>query len=181
MSKLLLASVAAIGLLLAGPQKASAQTVFACVSSAANSPIIIEPTANANCPPNTPTITWTKVTLSTTPGPIAERQYNCFAQQVENDITFVASDFGFGTTLPTGTTPFSSFLLQPGLYQASLSIASVTIQPPQISSSQGFTIRYNSVTDNTNPPWFIPSTASTSPSPVIGDRLFSVTEPTTSV
>jgi hypothetical protein len=47
MSKLLLATVAAIGLLLAGPQKASAQTVFACVSSAANSPIIIEPTADA--------------------------------------------------------------------------------------------------------------------------------------
>ena len=47
MSKLLLASVAAIGVLLAGSQKASAQVVHACVSSAANSPIIIEPTADA--------------------------------------------------------------------------------------------------------------------------------------
>jgi len=35
-SKLLLASVASIGLLLAGPQKASAQTIFACVSSIGN-------------------------------------------------------------------------------------------------------------------------------------------------
>ena len=46
-SKLLLASVASIGLLLAGPQKASAQTIFACVSSIGNIVIVA---ANTNCP-----------------------------------------------------------------------------------------------------------------------------------
>src|SRR6516165_9266037 len=71
MSKLLLASVTAIGLLLAGPQKVSAQTVFACVSSAANSPIIIEPTADAPCPPSAGGVTWTQTTLNASgpPGP----------------------------------------------------------------------------------------------------------------
>ena len=58
-SKVLLASVAAIGLLLAGPQKASAQTIFACVSSIGS--IVIEPTANAPCPPSAGGPTWTKI------------------------------------------------------------------------------------------------------------------------
>ena len=61
LSKLFLATVATIGLLLAGPQKASAQVVHACVSSAANSPIIIEPTADAPCPPSAGGQTWTKI------------------------------------------------------------------------------------------------------------------------
>jgi hypothetical protein len=119
MSKLLLATVAVIGVLLAGPQKASAQTVFACVSSAANSPIIIEPTADAPCPPSAGGQTWTKITLSQTPGPIAARQYRCGGSvgEINNNVIFSDSGIGFGTTLPVGP-PFSNFLLQPGFYQA---------------------------------------------------------------
>src|SRR6516162_5890446 len=69
--KLLFSGLAVIGLLLAGPQKASAQAVFACVSSAANSPLIIVPTAGAPCPPSAGGQTWTKVTLGAAgpPGP----------------------------------------------------------------------------------------------------------------
>src|SRR6516164_3942893 len=135
MSKLLLASVAAIGVLLAGPQKASAQVVHACVSSAANSPIIIEPTADAPCPPSAGGQTWTKITLSQTPGPIAARQYSCVPQTVPTgaNVNFLDDDIGFGTTLPigSGTVPFTNFLLQPGFYQAHLSIFSFTASPGQ--------------------------------------------------
>ena len=70
MSKLLLASVAAIGLLLVGPQKTSAQTIFVCVSSNPNN-AILGAAENGNCPPNSPTVTWTKMPLNTAgpPGP----------------------------------------------------------------------------------------------------------------
>jgi hypothetical protein len=60
-SKLLLAGVATVGLLLAGPQKASAQVVYACVSSIGNIVIVAGP--NAPCPPSAGGPTWTKVTL----------------------------------------------------------------------------------------------------------------------
>jgi hypothetical protein len=169
MSQLLLASVTAIGLLLAGPQKVSAQTVFACVSSAANSPIIIEPTANAPCPPSAGGQTWTKITLSQTPGPIAARQYNCDSQTVAvgANVSFVDTGLGFGTTLPTPIGSFSSFLLQPGLYQAHLSVsAAQSTSPPQFFAFGFFGSAF----------WLIPSG-----SPVSGDRLFQVNPPNTSV
>jgi hypothetical protein len=60
-SKLLLAGVATAGLLLAGLQKASAQVVYACVSSIGNIVIVAGP--NAPCPPSAGGPTWTKVTL----------------------------------------------------------------------------------------------------------------------
>ena len=58
MSKLLLATVAAIGLLLAGPQKASAQVIYACGSSIGSIVIVA---ANAACPPSAGGPTWTKI------------------------------------------------------------------------------------------------------------------------
>jgi hypothetical protein len=119
-SKLLLASVASIGLLVTGPQKASAQTISACVNSVTGLLYVV--TANANCPPASGNVTWTKTTLSQTPGAIASRQYNCSSlpQTVPlgTNVSFVDSGIGFGTTLPTPVGPFTSFLLQPGFYQA---------------------------------------------------------------
>ena len=65
MKKLLIASVAVIGLLLAGPQKASAEVIYACVSTIGNIAVV---TANANCPPAVGGTTWTKISLSTSAG-----------------------------------------------------------------------------------------------------------------
>src|SRR3974377_612795 len=110
-SKLLLASVAAIGLLLAGPQKASAQVVYACVSSLINISIVA---ANANCLPGA-----TKTILSA--GFLAGRAFKCAAGSVaaNANISFVPSMSGvsFGSSISTtGAAPWTSFLLQPGVY-----------------------------------------------------------------
>src|SRR6516225_9579813 len=68
-SKLLLASVAAIGLLLAGPQKASAQVIYACGSSIGSIVIVA---ANAACAPSAGGPTWTKISWNTSsPQPIS--------------------------------------------------------------------------------------------------------------
>ena len=155
-SKLLLASVAAIGLLLAGPQKASAQEIFACVSSAANSPIIIDPTADAPCPPSAGGVTWTKVTLGAagppgppgppgpqgSPGPpgpgyLAGRAFNCPLPQTIGSgvpISFQPSSLAnFGTSIsPVGTPPWTSFLLQPGIYSINLSTFFLILSPNAI-------------------------------------------------
>ena len=136
MSKLLLASVAAIGLLLAGPQKASAQVVHACVSSAANSPIIIEPTADAACPPSAGGVTWTKTTLSTTPGLPAGLALQCAVPQTiqpGGGMLFIPSLSGvsFGSAIEApGTPPFAGFLLQPGIYSINLSVFFDPTAPP---------------------------------------------------
>ena len=68
-SKLLLASIATIGLLLTGPQKASAQVVYACVSSIGNIAIVA---ANANCPPAVGGATWTKISWNATTSGVEE-------------------------------------------------------------------------------------------------------------
>jgi hypothetical protein len=131
MSKLLLASVATIGVLLAGPQKASAQTVFACVSSAANSPIIIEPTANAPCPPSAGGQTWTKVTLSTTPGALGASQFSCVSgSNLTSDgaLAGSAGTYNTGVTFGSGInyTPNGlTFLLDTGIYLVQLSVPAV--------------------------------------------------------
>src|SRR6516165_1145685 len=155
-SKLLLASVAIIGLLLAGPQKASAQVLNACVTSIGNISILAGP--------NSPCSGGTKTTLSTTPGAVAARLYDCGTQSVavNGNVSFIDSGIGFGTTLPTGTTSFTSFLLQPGFYQAHLSISFVQSNDP---SPQVFKLNG----------WLIPSAG-----PLSGDRLFSVTTANTS-
>src|SRR6516225_7337429 len=144
--KLLFSGLAVIGLLLAGPQKASAQPVFACVSSAANSPIIIEPTADAPCPPSAGGVTWTKVTLGAagppgppgppgpqgSPGPpgpgyLAGRAFNCPLPQKfpapSQAMSFQPSSLAnFGTSIsPVGTPPWTSFRLAIGIYSINLS------------------------------------------------------------
>ena len=122
-SKLLLAS-ATIGLLLAGPQKASAQVVHACVNSIGN---VVVVAANANCPPNVGSSTWTKTTLSTTPGLLAGRAFQCVFQQTiapGGSLSFIPSLSGvnFGSSISTtGTPPFNTITLQPGIYSINLS------------------------------------------------------------
>ena len=110
-SKLLLASVATIGLLLAGPQKASAQVTYACVTSIGNISIVA---ANANCLPGA-----TKTTLSA--GFLAGRAFKCGAGSVAagDNISFNPSMSGvsFGSSISTtGAAPWTSFLLQLGVY-----------------------------------------------------------------
>src|SRR6516165_8359238 len=110
-SKLLLASVATIGLLLAGPQKASAQVTYACVTSIGNISIVA---ANANCLPGA-----TKTTLSA--GFLAGRAFKCGAGSVaaNANISFNPSMSGvsFGSSIGTaGNPPRTSFNLQPGVY-----------------------------------------------------------------
>jgi len=160
--KLLLASVAAIGLLLTGPQKASAQVVYACVTSIGNIAIVA---ANVNCPAG-----GTKITLSQTPGAIAARQYNCSPepQTVANfaAVTLVDSGVSFGTTLPTPVGSFSSFLLQPGFYQAHLFTDPVEVAHGPIMSFGNF---------SPSAAWSIGGTSKLS-----GDRFFSVTTANTS-
>src|SRR3974390_2490242 len=123
-SKLLLASVAAIGLLLAGPQKASAQVIYACVNSIGNIVAVAGP--NAPCPPNVGSATWTKTTLSQTSGVFAGAAYQCVVQTTAANSAILfspsLSDINFGSAISTtGTPPWSSFLLQPGIYQIHLS------------------------------------------------------------
>jgi hypothetical protein len=163
--KLLFSGLAVIGLLLAGPQKANAQTIFVCVSSNPNN-AILGVAANGNCPPNNATVTWTKMALGAAgpPGPqgpagpvgpvgpagpagptgatgatgatgpagppgglAAGANYQCVPGQTlppGPPFSFQpAVDFvNFGSAISTaGTPPFTSFTLQPGIYQINLS------------------------------------------------------------
>ena len=191
--KLLLSGLAVTGLLLAGPQKASAQTVFACVSSAANSPIIIEPTANAPCPPSAGGQTWTKVTLSTTPGALGASQFSCVAGTIlTNDgaLAGSAGTYNTGVTFGSGInyTPNGlTFMLQPGIYLVELSVPSVlmTFAPNSGISFPSFTVTM--LENNTFFDSFIgssavvPVTASISQAsvPVNGSVLLQITVPNT--
>jgi hypothetical protein len=121
--KLLLASVATIGLLLAGPQKASAQTISACVNSATGLLYVVA--ANTSCPPSSGNVTWTKITLGTTPGgALAGAAYQCVSQQTiaaGGALNFSSSGVSFGSAISTSGSTFGSFVLQAGTYQINLS------------------------------------------------------------
>ena len=87
-------------------------------------------------------------------------------------IAFSDSGIGFGT-LPPSTPPTLSFNLQPGIYQASLSIASVRSVGAG-SQSQNFTLYLNGAASPAV--WPIANFGAHSLSSVSGaDRLFSVT------
>jgi hypothetical protein len=115
-SKLLLASVATIGLLLAGPQKASAQTISACVNSATGLLYVVA--ANTSCPPSSGNVTWTKITLGTTSGgALAGADYQCVEKQTipaGGALNFLSSGFSFGSAISTSGSTFGSFVLQAG-------------------------------------------------------------------
>ena len=66
LSKLLGSSVVVIGLLLAGPQKASADVVYACVNTTTGLLYVVS--ATANCPPPTSGATWIKINWTANAG-----------------------------------------------------------------------------------------------------------------
>jgi hypothetical protein len=112
-----------------------------------------------------------------TPGAIAARQYNCGnpAQTIQfaDNVNFVDSGIGFGSTLPTGSSVnFGAFLLQPGIYQAHLSISNVSATP----AGQSLAL-FNAINGFTPlAVWLIQNGINLS-----GDRLISVTAANTDV
>jgi hypothetical protein len=66
MKKLLIANVAVIGLLLAGPQKASADVVYACVNTTTGLLYVVS--ATTNCPSASSGATWIKINWNATAG-----------------------------------------------------------------------------------------------------------------
>jgi hypothetical protein len=174
-SKLLLAGVAAIGLLLAGPQKASAQVVYACVSSIGN--IAIVASATANCPPNVGSATWTKVTLSA--GALGASEFSCQG----GPLTFLGPLFGsVGTYTPgvsfgsgiTYTPMATTFVLQPGIYQLQLNVSQVAIQSPDGTGSIAF-LRVPVLVNGTEVVTFEEDSLVVQDSTGSGSALFSVT------
>jgi hypothetical protein len=132
-SKLLLASVAAIGLLLAGPQKASAQTIFACVSSIGNIVIVA---ANANCPPAGGGPTWTKISWNASSAQPASTTNLLFP--------FVVNANGFDTGIAISNTSADPFSTATGSGTCTLSIYSTGVTPvtfttPTIAPGTTFT------------------------------------------
>jgi hypothetical protein len=137
LSKLLGSSVVVIGLLLAGPQEASAQVINACVNSTTGLLFVVA--ANANCPPASSGATWTKISWSTgttsgTPGLPAGADFQCapqtpvshqllqFSSQSQGPLSLnPGSPLSFGTAIGVGSSPFTNVLLQPGFYQVHLS------------------------------------------------------------
>jgi hypothetical protein len=107
-SKLLLASVASIGLLLAGPQKASAQTIFACVNPTTG--LIQVVAANATCPPSWNKISWNATSSSTSPGTNLLFPYVTTATGFDTGIGISnTSQDPFGTATGSGTCTVSFF------------------------------------------------------------------------
>ena len=113
-SKVLLASVATIGLLLAGPQKASAQTIFACVNSTTG--LIKVVAATDNCPPASSGATWNKISWNATasggmPGP-TNLLYPYVLNQNGFDTGFSIANTSadpYGTATQTGTCTLSIY------------------------------------------------------------------------
>jgi hypothetical protein len=66
LSKLLGSSAVVIGLLLAGPQKASADVVYACVNTTTGLLYVVS--ATTNCPPPSSGYTWIKINWTATAG-----------------------------------------------------------------------------------------------------------------
>ena len=107
-SKVLLASVATIGLLLAGPQKASAQVIYACVTSIGNISIVAGP--NAPCPGGTK-ISWNATTSGGMPGP-TNLLYPYVLNQNGFDTGFSIANTSadpYGTATQTGTCTLSIY------------------------------------------------------------------------
>jgi hypothetical protein len=165
LSKLLLAS-ATIGLLLAGPQKASAQVLNACVSSIGNISILAGP--NAPCPGGT------KTTLSQTPGALGASAFSCDIKggnQLTNGGSLAGSavnfipgiSFGSGISYTGGPT----FMLQPGTYLVQLSVPDVFLQFQSQPGGQTATFRVQLTVNGIDSALFnIPGSINTIPNSV---------------
>ena len=166
------AALVVIGLLLAGPQKASAKAISACVASGGPlSGSIIVVAANANCPANGGGVTWTKITLSTTPGITAGAAFNCPLPQTINPggaMSFQPSSLAnFGSAIGTpGTPPFNTFTLQPGIYSINLSAFFLILSPNEILAT------LNGTTQGRWPPFG---------QVFVGETLISVSQPNTAL
>jgi hypothetical protein len=100
LSKLVRSSVVVMGLLLAGPQKASADVVYACVNTTTGLIYIVS--ATTNCPPPSSGATWTKISWTTTAsGPSSPGTNLLF--------TFVTSQAGFDTAITISNTSADPF------------------------------------------------------------------------
>jgi hypothetical protein len=107
-SFVLTALLAVIGLLLAGPQKASAQTIFACVNPTTG--LIQVVAQNATCPPNWNKISWNATSSSSSPGTNLLFPYVTTAPGFETGIAISnTSQDSFGTTTQSGTCTVSFF------------------------------------------------------------------------
>src|SRR5437868_6724155 len=114
LSKLLGSTVVVIGLLLAGPQKASADVVYACVNSTTGLLYIVS--ATTNCPPPSSGATWTKISWNTTaspgtPGP-TDLLFPFVTNQAGFDTAIVISNTSadpFNTATQTGTCTLSIY------------------------------------------------------------------------
>jgi hypothetical protein len=117
-SKLLLASVATIGLLLAGPQKAGAKVIYACVSSIGNIVIVA---ANANCPPAAGGPTWTKISWNASSAQPAATTNLLFP--------YVVNATGFDTGIAISNTSADPFSTATQTGTCTLSIYSTGVTP----------------------------------------------------
>ena len=164
-SKLLLAS-ATIGLLLAGPQKASAQTVFACKNNTSGILIFYAVSPAVGCGPGS-----TLETFNLTSGLLAGAAFNCPLPQTINPggaMSFQPSSLAnFGSAIGTpGTPPFNTFTLQPGIYSINLSAFFLILSPNEILAT------LNGTTQGRWPPFG---------QVFVGETLISVSQPNTAL
>jgi hypothetical protein len=123
------------------PGSAEAQQIFACVNNSSGTIHVVAP--NVACQSNEVLLNWNVAGPQGPAGPIgsvgpagpqgpagpggalAGADYQCAPQgvQIPNiPILFQPSGVAFGSAISTmGTPPFSSFVLQPGIYQIHLS------------------------------------------------------------
>jgi hypothetical protein len=129
------AVLAVIGLLLAGPQKASAAQVFACVNSTTGLLYVVA--ATTNCPPPSSGFTWNKISWNASAAQPAGTTNLLFPVVITNNrfdlgitITNTSAD-PFNTANQTGTCTFSFFSSGP---------TPVTTVSPSIPAGTSFTI-----------------------------------------
>jgi hypothetical protein len=120
LSKLLGSSVVVIGLLLMGPQKASADVVFACVNSTTGLLYIVS--ATTNCPPPSSGATWTKISWNTTATPGTPGPTNLL-------FSFVTNTSGFDTGIAISNTSADPYNTATQTGTCTLSIYSTGVTP----------------------------------------------------
>jgi hypothetical protein len=171
------ALVAVIGLLLAGPQKASAQTVFACKDNTSGILFFYATSPSAGCGPGR-----TLETFNLTGGISAGADYQCFVGVPAGSgaggnpfLIFEPSLGGvvFGSAISTPQTPpFNSITLQPGIYQIHLSgagfrpLAGIILFRAELTGSASYIAAWSSIASASNPTTIFDI--------VGGDRLISV-------
>jgi hypothetical protein len=144
LSKLLGSSVVVIGLLLAGPQKASADVVYACVNSTTGLLYIVS--ATTNCPPPSSGYTWTKISWNTTSTTAQPGPTNLL-------FPFVTSQAGFDTAIAISNTSADPFSTATQTGTCTLSVYSTGTTPitsvsPNIAPGTTFTTLMSVIAPN---------------------------------